>query len=402
MNENTSEDDGLSTSSMDGNPRDINQEDTDENQEDLDENEPMCNANEPLNLTSQEKDWATMAECLRRPRAFISTVSFGGDLMKIPDNRIYTMDAVSKCWKTVARDSPVLLADETEGGSWAFCESCVAQLPKNIQSFIYFFHKLAAGIENLKHFAVPTRNVALRKKRGEKSKISDLIWHKPYESEARQDSGAAASELDLNEMMCERGRNNARSQNTAVRIAPFKMRLGFTGAVYRHGGEEHRKLIAVLVVTWARNWDMLGYIQDVFLRDPAKGINFKSRLQECKQMNLIWKSMGRFVAFKNLGLDETRVGMPEDYAEQPGGKLGCDSLFNLFQIPFQVYGIVKQDVLERARRSDPKLTLQASPPVIFTDTRCARLTWACVFYGTGRAARRPGHHRAAAPALQAG
>jgi hypothetical protein len=50
--------------------------------------------------------------------------------------------------------------------------------------------------------------------------------------------------------------------------------------------------------------------------------------------------------------------MPEDYAEQPGGKLGRDSLFNLFQSPFQIYGIVKQGILERARRADPKLTLQ--------------------------------------------
>ena len=330
----------------------------------IDESEQMCNSQEPLNLTPQQKDWATMAECLRRPRAFISTQNFGPEFMNLPEDRILTMDGVSKCWKSVAKDSPALLANETDGGSWAFCEPCVAQLPKNIQSFIFFFHKLSASIEDLKHFAVPTRTIALRRKRGEKSKISDLIWHRPYEPEARELSAAAPGELDLNEMMCERGRNNARSLNTAVRIAPFKVRLGFTGAMYRHEGEEHRKLIAVLAVTWARNWDMLGYIQDVFLRDPPKGVLYKQKLQESKQMNFIWKSMARFVAFKNLGLDEARVGMPEDYAEQPGGKLGCDSLFNLFQIPLQVYGIVKQEVLERGRRTDPKLKLQVDPAAI--------------------------------------
>lgn len=268
------------------------------------------------------------------------------------------MDAVSKCWKSIPIDSPVLLTNETDGGSWAFCEPCVAQIPKNIQSFIYFFHKLAASVEDLKFYAVPTRSIALRRKRGEKSKFADLIWHKPRDREPREHARGAPGELDLNEMMCERGRNNARTGSAAVRIKPFKIRLGFTGALYRYGGVEHRKLIAVLVVTWARNWDMLGYIQDSFLRDPPKGVMYRLKLQEVKQMNFIWKSMARFVAFKNLGLDETRVGMPEDYAEQPGGKLGCDSLFNLFQIPFQIYGIVKQEVLERERRTDPKLMLQ--------------------------------------------
>jgi hypothetical protein len=87
--------------------------------------------------------------------------------------------------------------------------------------------------------------------------------------------------------------------------------------------------------------------------------------------------MARFVAFKNLGLDETRVGMPEDYAEQPGGKLGSDSLFNLFQIPFQVYGIVKQEILERERRTDAKLTLQVSRwLVVCMSVAC--LTHACL------------------------
>ena len=63
------------------------------------------------------------------------------------------------------------------------------------------------------------------------------------------------------------------------------------------------------------------------------------------------------MAFDNLGLDENRCGMPEDYYDQPGGKLGCDSLFNMFNIPFQILGIIKQELLERARREDPRATL---------------------------------------------
>lgn len=332
-------------------------------EDEMDGDDLMCDPSEPMNLSPQEQDWATIAEALRRPRGLISTQVFGSEFMRIPDDRIFTMDAVSKCWATVARDSPTLLVDETEGGSWAFCEPCVAQIPKTLQSFLFFFHVLASDIEDLRYFAVPSKNVSLRKKRGEKMKIADLIWHKPYEPGATGGGVYTASdEIDLNEMMCERGRNNARSQNAMVKIAPFKVRLGFTGAIFEHNGEVHRKLVAVLVVTWARNWDMLGYIQDHFLRDPPKGLMHRQMLARCKQMNLIWKTMARFVAFKNLGLDKTKVGKPEHYADQPGGKLGRDSLFNLFQIPFQIYGIVKQEVLERMRRSDPKLTLKVRRP----------------------------------------
>lgn len=335
----------------------------------------MCDPSEPTNATPQERDWATIADGLVRPRGVISTQIFGNEFMRVPEDRIFTMDAVSKCWAAVARDSPTLLVNETEGGSWAFCEACVAQIPKTLQSFLYFFHMLAADIEDLRHYAVPSRNVSLRKKRGEKTKIADLIWHKPYEpGPAGNDLGATGDEVDLNEIMCERGRNNARSQNAMMKIAPFRVRLGFTGAIFRHNNEEQRKLVAVLAVTWARNWDMLGYIQDHFLRDPPKGLNYKQRLSECKQMNLIWKTMARFVAFKNLGLDKTKVGKPEDYADQPGGKLGRDSLFNVFQIPFQIYGIVKQEVLERMRRSDPKLTLKASPRQRVSVCASVRLT----------------------------
>lgn len=330
-----------------------------EDEEEMDSDDLMCDASEPLNATPQERDWATIAESLRRPRGVVSTQFFGEEFMQLPKDRVFTMDAVSKCWATLERDSPALLVNETDGGSWAFCEECVAQIPKTLQSFLYFFHSLATDVEDLRHYAVPSRNVTLRKKRGEKVKIADLMWHKPYDGAGGGAwAGSASDEVDMDEIMCERGRNNARSQNAMMKIAPFKVRLGFTGAIYRHDGEEHRKLVAVLVVTWARNWDMLGYIQDQFLRDPPKGLNYRVLLARCKEMNLIWKKMSRFVAFKNLGLDKTKVGSPDDFADQPGGKLGRDSLFNLFQIPFQIRGIVKQEILERMRRSNPKATLR--------------------------------------------
>ena len=78
---------------------------------------------------------------------------------------------------------------------------------------------------------------------------------------------------------------------------------------------------------------------------------------------MIWKRMQRFVAFDNLGLDESKMGLPEECAHQPCGPMGVDSLFNLFQIPFQIRGIIRTSILERkwgvdrsARLQDVKVT----------------------------------------------
>jgi hypothetical protein len=318
----------------------------------------LCSAEEPVQRSMGERDWQTIPDVLRCPRAAISTDVFGHDFMRLPEDKVHTMDAVSKCWKTVGVDSPSLLSDETEGGSWVFCEACVAQIPKNLQEILYFFHMLQGSVQDLKYYAVPTRNVVLRKSRGDRKIISDLIWHKPVEQSHFHGVAGGGDELDLNQMMCDRSEGSRQLMSLTVKVAPFKVRLGFTGALYRHNGVDGRKLMAVVVVTWCRNWDMLGYIQDCFLHEPAKKTpNLKQRQQEIKQMRYIWKKMARFVAFDNLGLDETQFGFPEDYSDQPGGKLGVDSLFNMFQIPFQIYGIIKQELLEKLRADSPGATL---------------------------------------------
>lgn len=122
---------------------------------------------------------------------------------------------------------------------------------------------LMASVDDLKYYAVPSKNITLRKKRGEKNCIKDMFWHKPYEPPTRDAAvPAMGSALDTNFLMCNMSKRNARQlSNTTVKIPPIKLKLGFTGALFKYNDEDQRKLIAVLTVTWARNWDMLGYIQ---------------------------------------------------------------------------------------------------------------------------------------------
>ena len=142
------------------------------------ESDDLCNEDEPSYLSPCERDWATADKSIRAPRNGVSVDVYGMEFMRIPDDRIFTMDAVSKCWKTIQSGADSLLANETEGGSWFFCEACVAQIPKTLQSCLYFFHMLRASIEDYKYYAVPSKNVLLRRKRGDKSRISDMIWNR--------------------------------------------------------------------------------------------------------------------------------------------------------------------------------------------------------------------------------
>jgi len=125
--------------------------------------EPLTfDASEPVRMSVQELDWATMPEDMRSRTDYISVEQWGEEYLRVPLNRLSEMDAAAKCWKSIPADSPSLLVKETDGGVWAFCQGCVANIPKGLQEFLYFFHMLQCHIVNLNHYAVPSKNVVLR------------------------------------------------------------------------------------------------------------------------------------------------------------------------------------------------------------------------------------------------
>lgn len=70
--------------------------------------------------------------------------------------------------------------------------------------------------------------------------------------------------------------------------------------------------------------------QEVFLRPPK----CSNMWTDYETMKMTWNKMQWFVAFENLGLDEAQFAAPSTYMHNPGGQLGVDTLFNLFQVPF--------------------------------------------------------------------
>jgi len=198
-----------------------------------------------------------------------------------------------------------------------------------------------------------------RRDRATRKHITDIVWHKP-KNDIDFSRSVGGHGLNFTEILCERARSQESRTDFTIKVPPFKIHMGFTGAVYEHDGQRHRKSIAVLLVTCCRNFDMLGYIQDQFLRDKKEDL--KKMDPTTQQLKHIWKKMARVVAFDNLCVDERVVGMPEDYADQPGGVLGCDTLFNMFQIPLQIYGIIQKDLRERARNANPSADLSLVCP----------------------------------------
>lgn len=134
-------------------------------------------------------------------------------------------------------------------------------------------------------------------------------------------------------MMTERFRRN----NTRVEteIEPVKIKIAFTGATYTRDGVTDKKLFCIVFVTFARNFDALNYIHEVFMcKPPSEDSKYARKRAVYEELQMGWKRMIRFVAFHNLGLDESVLGNPEQYEHDPSGILGVDSLLNMFQVSY--------------------------------------------------------------------
>ncbi len=256
--------------------------------------------------------------------------------LTLPEDKIITMDGVSKCWKTLDPDSDSLLIQEPDGITWAICEECVSQIPKEIQHALYFFHSLLCHVQDFAKYALPSDNILFHKERKRSKVVSKLLWSRveriPASSVDRDNS-----DIDMTSEMQQR--STMRDGNIVSEVPALKMRLAVTGARYKHNEQEEKKTFAVLFVTFARNFDGLSYIRDCFL-NPV----YHPKTDRVPELDLIWKRMICFVAFNNLGLDCNRLRQPENFCDDPCGEMGVDSLMNIFQIPMQIYGAIKNSL----------------------------------------------------------
>jgi hypothetical protein len=97
-------------------------------------------------------------------------------------------------------------------------------------------------------------------------------------------------------------------------------------------------------VTPADNFALIQYIHDKFLMKPKIGCQKYEQLMELYlEANMFFRQIMRYECFCNLGADEQRVGLPEDYKEEPGGKLGMATVLSQFQIPIKIFNVIKNE-----------------------------------------------------------
>lgn len=97
-------------------------------------------------------------------------------------------------------------------------------------------------------------------------------------------------------------------------------------------------------MTAADNFALLPYIHEKFLQKPKLGCQKYEQLMELYlESSSFFKEIMRYECFCNMGVDESRAGMPEDYREEPGGKLGMATVLSPFQIPLKLFNIIKNE-----------------------------------------------------------
>jgi hypothetical protein len=319
-------------------------------------------------------DWETIPEDIRRPMEPISFEKFNDPRFVVPHEYINTMEGASKVWKCITADSESLLMNPTDGITWAFCGEVITTLPTSLEKALYFFHCLDNFITDYSKYACPTKNVILGADPKRPTHITNMIWRRMENPSAQaNDRGSRQSQtdpidndndmfdMDINSFIQHR---NLTDEETIVEfpVSHFKIRVAFTGVGYvvkrRDVTRKHRKVYAILMVTFARNFDALRYIEEQFLR--RVGIQ-ESRFgdQRQQEMQHIWTGMIRNVAYVNLGCDEAKLGRPENYKFSPGSSLGVDTLLNLYLIPLQIAGDVNRSVTEENRLFSCKGTMHA-------------------------------------------
>lgn len=128
-------------------------------------------------------------------------------------------------------------------------------------------------------------------------------------------------------------------------VHPLSIHVGFTGAVFNDAqGREKREVFAVLMVTPADGFALVPYILEKFLQKPKVGAQKYDQLLELYlESSSFFKEIMRFECFCNLAADERKVGLPEEYWMEPGGKLGTSTVLSPFQIPLKIFNIIKTE-----------------------------------------------------------
>ena len=199
------------------------QEDEQENEKETN-SEEICSETEDIpqkNKSYYKKHWDTIPTILRETVNPFPMDAVENPFLTIPEDKLLTMDATSKCWKNISNKSECLLQQEPDGITWAICEECVTQIPLQIQHAIYFFHSLQSHVQDYTGYAAESKNIVF-KRDGRKTKvITKLLWNYSQDTDMGVDEDSD-DDIDMTRIMQERcvfqGGSNKRE------VSPLKIR----------------------------------------------------------------------------------------------------------------------------------------------------------------------------------
>jgi hypothetical protein len=157
-------------------------------------------------------------------------------------------------------------------------------------------------------------------------------------------------------------------------VHPLSIHMGFTGAVFKDTeGREKREVFAVLMVTPADGFALIPYILEKFLQKPKMGSQkYEQQMELYLESSSFFKEIMRYECFCNLAADENKVGLPEEYWMEPGGKLGTSTVLSPFQIPLKIFNIIKNEHPETDMSS---IRIIGCPEMTFKRTDESTMEW---------------------------
>jgi len=163
----------------------------------------------------------------------------------------------------------------------------------------------------------------------------------PDPSAPTDDDEGSDDFISINEVLEARAYEHPEEIKTPIQ--PLGIHIGFTGTIFTDGdGREKREVFAVLMVTPADGFALIPYILEKFLQKPKMGAQKYEQLMELYlESSSFFKEIMRYECFCNLAADEKKMGLPEDYWMEPGGRLGPATVLSPFQIPLKIYNIIR-------------------------------------------------------------
>lgn len=284
-----------------------------------------------------------------------------GGILTPSEEYILTMDGVSKCFRTISMDDPSFYTQPCDGYPFVFVSRTDGiSLPMHIRMVLFFFYRLSSHIQSngMTGYVIPTDKLDLQKNGLKEKKILGVtekckrqVVDDVIVSETTQTS---QSKFSMASILKKRQKlNNEESFRT---LPPLQVRVGYTGVTFRDDGGDKQELFCVCIVTYPRNFNILGYILDVFLLQPKT--THAGVFEDWNKISHVWNTIWRKEANENCGV----MGDPVECINDPGGELGVFTLSCLLSAPLRM-----ADVINRAYKNVNDIKIIGVPDLSYED-----------------------------------